>query len=440
MGPIETVKIRLKRFLDYLTALGKEKGKINNGFFKYTRVNQKIVMFLKKKYGNKQCTEPETIVFDATDYSSELKLITLDSDIQSIIRCIIQKTNDRTFYPRQLIFLFKSDNKISTSTYGHMSLLVINMDTKEIVRIDPEGEGSNENFYFKEMGEHLTQSINKRLYLVEEDKKYKYIHDFDKDCPLNLNPQKKIGQLSQIKSLIIHSEHRPSKIETGTCVLWSLLFSELIIVFPEMEYKEVLRYLALYIQDNFETILYLIRGYFWYLQKEVLKMLNDEEKEEILNDDDYYDYISKDEQPEKFDEYISKLETNPYLYYSPLEFIDMFEKISKILDFLRNLDTTVKKAAEYMLSIYESLYKRFEKMNTYLESKEDFYLDDQLIFLIKADNFMEVKTRYGDETRTIWSLRYLKKKINLEMKNEEKGERYKDFYKKALEKIKYLEK
>ena len=33
MGPSETVKIRLRRFLDYLVALGKEKGKIDRSFF-----------------------------------------------------------------------------------------------------------------------------------------------------------------------------------------------------------------------------------------------------------------------------------------------------------------------------------------------------------------------------------------------------------------------
>jgi hypothetical protein len=365
MGPSETVKIRLKRFLDYLVNIGKEKGKIDKDFFEYYDTYQEIAKFFKKKYRNKQCKDPETIIFDATDYQNPSKNLAEGSGFKSILKCILEKLNDKT--SRQLIFPFISSIKNGPTESRHMSLLVINMDKKEIVRIDPEGVVSDDahaNYYFKEMGNLLKVLINKNL---KEDVEYKYINDIQMDCPLN--PQKKIIELERIGSFIRNEEHKPSELETETCVLWSFLFSELIIAYPEMEYKEVLRYLSLYIQDNFETTLYLIRGYFWYLQKEVFYMLNDEEKDLIPeNKTSRAEFFLHD--TELLIDYISMLETDPDLYYEPLEFIKMYERLKGLIKYVSRLDTTVKKAAGPILGIYEDLDKRFQKINTYFEIKK----------------------------------------------------------------------
>jgi len=441
LGPGYTGRIRIMRFLNYLKDLGKEKGKIDNDFF--IRDQLKIAEFIIKKYG-KQCDE-ETgpIMIDTRDIEENGEKIVVIQELGKLFVCLnkllqLKKDNKPT---KPLILTFSSSNRYKRTEAGHRNLLVINIDKREIVRIDPMGNSNTDDmFYLEPTGRSLANELNTRLGITIESDKYKYINNDQTTCPIN--PQQKLTQLRSL--FFINRKKRPSKIETGTCVLWSMLFSEIILGYPELEYEEVLGYLSSYIHNDPDSTLYIIRGYFWYLTRELL--LADNKKEEK---DDSESEEKEEDQFEQLtislSEYVSKLEKDQK-YYSPLHFAQMYDKLNEVIMKIKRIipliDSTIQKEAVSTLSIYNPLAERYRSIKKIIDSKrsqEENDMENELLFIIMhRDNTEEIEKRYGPGPELLQRFRHLLSKIKLETRDKSKGIGYQIFYSQAENAINHI--
>ena len=437
LEPNELVRTRITRFLKYLTKLGEEKGEIDMDLFSEITNNIKILRFIIKKYGN-QCEETVPIMLNATHVVATTKglgptLISAIKDVEifNILKCMKAILSKPTKQFKPLIIMFGSVDR--TDEYGHKCLLIINIDTREIVRIDPMGAVRNDGeFYYKETGVILTDRINKEFGLKDESEKYKYIDLADTTVVCPVNPQQKLLGLDSISVFIHKKVNRPTKLETKTCVLWSILFSELIIAYPESTYKDVLYILMSYIQHKPETTLYLIRGYFWYLRKDVFSDFKEESKLSKVVGVDGLEKLTK-----QITDYITLLETNNE-EYSPLQFTIMYSKLQEVMNdiisSIATLDVTVKKAIDHTLSIYENLVERYQAIKTLIDNKktpEENDLETELLFIL-FQPIGEIKNKYGVDL--LDNFQDLETKIQ-NNDNSAKSERYKAFYSQATDAI-----
>lgn len=377
-------KTRMLRFLKHLISLGREKGQIDqDDLFVERKNSEEILSFIIKKYGIGQCgrTDPIKLTIEKTiaTYVDSGKKIIYElnvNGITDIIRCLSKGI-------KRLIVYFSSDNNDAYNNVGHANLLVIDSDTKEIIRIDPNGDDrSVDSHYFEEVGNRLAEKINKK-FPVDGDDKYKYIDVFQLECPLN--PQLRLGKLRYAKEFITNKEIVPTEAEEGSCVLWSILFLELVLTFQELTFKEVLQHLSSYTNVEASTTVYLIRGYFWYLKREVfpsLDVIPEEEKTKTRVSEEYPTV------PE-FKKYILDLESDK-IKYSILEFKgkhdDIKKKIQKIILLIfSEEDETLKREFQVTLNFYKDLDELYTVTKTKIDDKkseEEKKLIEELLYLI----------------------------------------------------------
>ena len=353
-------RIRISRFLEHLTKLGEEKGEIRDDLFTYDEHSLNILRFIIKKYGG-QCDEEHPLQLSIMN-KRKREVVPGIKGVKNIIVCLSNLLSKKS---KQLISMFTSDSKYDDDDNdydAHANLLVINIDTREIIRIDPMGVeelNDDDQFHFNQGGIYLADRINKEFGLdsKDESEKYKYINNASMSCPVNLNPQQNLIQSRNVRWFTTRKERKPSEIETGTCQLWSILFSELIIGFPELTYAEILGHLSSYMKNESETVLYLIRGYFWYLKQEVFYDVEEEEKEkEDEDEDDIYQQIIQ------HNAYLSKLEETGK--YSPLVFKKLYDSLQETINHIKTIsltvDARVAKDLYHTISIYEGLVKRYQ--------------------------------------------------------------------------------
>jgi hypothetical protein len=439
LGQSKTNRIRITRFLNYLTNLGKEKGEIDMDLFTKGIHNEKILKFIIKRYGG-QCGESIHVNLRISNMvNEEGKIIgSMIIGVKELSKCL---DDFRSKKSKHLIIHFSSANKTDPYGSGHINLLVINTDKKEMLRIDPIGENPmDDNYYFKEGGAHLANYINNAFGLVDESEKYKYINNVSMICP-NVNPQEILGELNFIRDFVTKKEMRPTELETGTCFLWTTLFSELIVGFPELSYVEVLQHLSGYIQKEAETALYLIRGYFWYLRREIFSDMEEQKKEENGDVIENIESLTK-----QHTRYLSDLQEEKE-NYSPLIFKRMYDSVQKTINHIKKMSlmvgVPVKRELSHSLSIYETLEKRYQEIKSLIDSKRSDdvkNLEEELLFIIDSSSFSEKSERYGVDddigdgivnfTKVKASLNALAQKI-YEVEDDATSLEYKEFYETA---------
>jgi len=143
----------------------------------------------------------------------------------------------------------------------HENMVIIKVDTREVLRFEPHGEGTRKGGVItnnsRKVDKYLTQytdELNKVLKLKETP--FKYIHP-EESCPRVSNQYKKGFQ-----SLEGRYGKKEKSEGGGYCQLWSFFFAECVISNPDMPFNMVYKYALEALRDNPETARNIIRGYF----------------------------------------------------------------------------------------------------------------------------------------------------------------------------------
>jgi hypothetical protein len=153
----------------------------------------------------------------------------------------------------------------------HLNMLIIKVPTREIIRFEPHGNeyksDAKVNIAVTEFLEKLTKDINSYFKLTN---KFTYV-DPAKICPRHTKrPDFYVG--FQEMDRYGMSEKALASEGGGFCQLWSWFFAECVINNPEMAVKEV--YEAAYdiLKTDESHYASIIRGYFFSINEELLKM------------------------------------------------------------------------------------------------------------------------------------------------------------------------
>jgi len=145
----------------------------------------------------------------------------------------------------------------------HLNMLIIKVDTREVLRFEPHGalfqrnkagkqhrEGNRVDTYLKK----YTKALNEILELKKT--KFNYIKPVD-SCPNVLDTH----GFQTLDS--IYSKHFNTKLKEGGgyCQLWSFFFAECIIKNPEMDMREVYKHALEALEKNPIKTRMIIRGY-----------------------------------------------------------------------------------------------------------------------------------------------------------------------------------
>jgi hypothetical protein len=245
---------KIDDYLNQLIKLGHEKGPMTHKDFMSNLFSKNISSLIVEKYKNK-CGK----LFIEFEIDKNGKVYIMDEKkiVEKIIKCIILNKYNR-------ILIYTMSRSVSNFAYYHANILLINQETKQIIRFEPYGIMEEDEKYFFNMGGLLlTNILNEKL-----KEKYKYINVHDL-CP-DIGFQKDLKKLHELKDIDI--KKIPLPIELLSCVLWSRLFSELIMAFPKKTYQDIFINTLLIIKSKKTNTIDLIRGYFWYIKENLDKI------------------------------------------------------------------------------------------------------------------------------------------------------------------------
>jgi hypothetical protein len=163
---------------------------------------------------------------------------------------------------------------ILSNNTGHQNLLIIKVDTREIIRFEPHGSmvrtnDIKDNEFANNFLEDLTKKINNYLDLYKPHKRTFYYFEPNYICPrLNNNLRREGFQMLEESD----RRHRKTNEGGGFCQLWSMFFMECIIRNPDMDIKDVYKYAYTLMNDDPKYFRDVIRGYFIDIDEEIKKM------------------------------------------------------------------------------------------------------------------------------------------------------------------------
>jgi hypothetical protein len=151
---------------------------------------------------------------------------------------------------------------------GHTNLLIINHNKKKITRYEPHGSHVKKTFDIefgiKDLGEKLESCF--RFYGLD----YEY-EDFPSFCP-EFGFQTK---LLKLKGIPIKNPIK--NIEYGSCVLWSLLMLESVLM-SNIEFERIYEICYKHLEKDNVNYIYLLRGFFYYLLNNINKKFKETTK------------------------------------------------------------------------------------------------------------------------------------------------------------------
>jgi hypothetical protein len=249
----ESIKILLKKYIN----IGKSFGEIKTDYF--TIATKLLNTHILKKYKNKcgyinllycpkNCNN-DPFCIKSKIFNSTIRRINYDNgnfcnnheDYRDIIKKI-KKCIKKGIYKHIIVSI-----SLNVLDQGHSNLLIIKPDTKEIIRYEPYGKISQYNLVDKYSD---IEGLSKRMEENLPGYTFKNLPDF---CPY-------FGFQS---ALDIPSKF--SFIERGTCLLWTLLMTELVLLNDNMKFEEIYKTSFDYIKKNNQNFIHLIRGFFWKL-------------------------------------------------------------------------------------------------------------------------------------------------------------------------------
>ena len=157
---------------------------------------------------------------------------------------------------------------------GHQNLLIIKVDTREIIRFEPHGsmlvsKDIKENEFVNNFLEDLTNKINNYLDLLKPNKRKFNYYEPITICPKINNNLRREGFQS-----LEGVDRRPRQTNEGGgfCQLWSMFFMECILRNPDMDIKDVYKNAYTIMNDDPKYFRDVIRGYFIDIDDEIKKM------------------------------------------------------------------------------------------------------------------------------------------------------------------------
>ena len=157
---------------------------------------------------------------------------------------------------------------------GHLNLLIIKVDTREIMRFEPHGASvltanRKDDEDVNKFLEDLTNKINKYLDLLKSNKRKFIYQDPSKICPkINNNLRKEGFQYLE------NADKRKKKGTEGGgfCQLWAMFFMECILRNPDMDIKDVYKNAYTIMNDDPKYFKDVIRGFFIDIDEEIKKI------------------------------------------------------------------------------------------------------------------------------------------------------------------------
>jgi hypothetical protein len=150
---------------------------------------------------------------------------------------------------------------IPLSMPRHENMVIIKVDTREVVRFEPHGEGthptakgvSSESKVVDKYLKEYTKQLN--IYLNLKETPFRYIAP-EESCPRISSKYRKGFQT--LEGLY----KKESSESGGYCQLWSFFFAECVITNPDMPINMVYKYALEALRDDPERARMIIRGYF----------------------------------------------------------------------------------------------------------------------------------------------------------------------------------
>ena len=200
---------------------------------------------------------------DASDESKDkIENDKFENVIKKIKRCLSSKDN--------IVVHIGLFNRVDKKR-GHSNLIIIRPLSKEMIRFEPNG--------------HTTTKFDDMLGIDELHKileKNFHGYKFVNKQPTCLNFQGKLSMKNKdMQKLSL------SKIERGTCNLWSTLMTELILLSKTTKkFDEIHSEAYEYLNKNPVNFLYVIRGMYWVLIDEIKKNTGKDIGKDPYGDDD----------------------------------------------------------------------------------------------------------------------------------------------------------
>jgi hypothetical protein len=140
---------------------------------------------------------------------------------------------------------------------GHANMLIVKVDTREILRFEPGGETGftkKDEAYVNKYIEEITKKVNNLLKLKKTP--FKYIRT-DQTCP-RLGKEFKKG----FQHLDLLYKNNEAMEGGGYCQLWSFFFADCILKNPDMDFRDVYKNALDVLNNKPERARMLIRGYY----------------------------------------------------------------------------------------------------------------------------------------------------------------------------------
>lgn len=359
-----------EEFIDYLIDKGEKKGKIPDGNFMSYKESMNIVKFIKFKY-HTNCQE---LHLDAYDVKKDGIDSLFKNQVSKILDCIKKNLGKGEVLSQIPVFV---TSKSKEDKIGHANLFIINLKTNLIIRIDSNGcYLGDEIYYFKQTGEKLADIITEFL-----GKKYTYINFYG--LFQNIEFQKKIGDMEKI-SRYINPKYIPTEIELGTCILWSRLFGELVLQFPDIHHNILFSRVNNMINSP-EKLINIIRGYYWYLFEKIGRHISKSSKTETKVETKTVCYFTKE--LNEWEKTLKLINTGKL----PNNKTDVKKILSRINDELRKIFILIKKEEKesFVLDCLNKNMLELERLkimyNKLLETSEYYIKDPISGKLVKAE-------------------------------------------------------
>lgn len=171
------------------------------------------------------------------------------------------------------LILFNKSTKM-----GHSNMIIYKPDEKKVYRFEPHGSSY--------MHAELDKIINTYLALLFEVKLKPYIGNVSYIRPLHICPT--VG-LQLLEEQLSHTKH--SREGGGYCMMWSLLFAEMVLLNPKKPLMDIMNELLVITNKDPAQLQKLIRGYV-KLSTDILKELSAIFfKHDIESYNDFYSYL-----------------------------------------------------------------------------------------------------------------------------------------------------
>jgi hypothetical protein len=258
------VEKTIKEILDMYIISGKYKKPIDSSYFTHNVVNKLLYSHILSKYKNKcgklflrWCPEYcfqnkhclDSKIFEKnikTNYKNGNFCNAYGEEYYKDVIKKIKKCIKKRIYNNIIVHI----DMYTSKTESHRNLFIIRPYTKEIIRYEPNGIVNSKWNKIIDI-ENIAKRIKEKL----PEYTFKNVPDF---CPI-------FGFQQMIRN-------SASDIEKGSCVLWSLLMAELVLLNDNMTFEKIYEEAISILYKNAnnngnvrDNVMYLMRGFFWKL-------------------------------------------------------------------------------------------------------------------------------------------------------------------------------